>query len=105
MCTIEHPHSRRSHQSNLSSINGAFPAECPLNEVLIEMEFSRCRMVAIAIDDPRGAGLLSGVAIEVEDVRCRNLAEGGVLEVEDARCRKVAIHMEDPRCQNLHSKW
>jgi len=76
-----------------------------LNGMVIEMEFSRCKIVAIEIDDPRGAGHLQGVSIDVEDSRCRSLAEGQMLEVEDARCRHTRVVMEDPRCQNLHMKW
>ena len=69
------------------------------------MEFSRCRIVAIEMDDPRGAGVLSGVAIDAEDARCRSLTDSQVPEVEDARCNQVTIRMEDPRCQSLYMKW
>jgi hypothetical protein len=73
--------------------------------VVNQMESHRCKMVAIEMDDPRGANLLGAVAIEVEDTRCRSLAEGYLIQVEDARYRHVAIKMEDPRCQNLRDKW
>jgi len=69
------------------------------------MESYRCKVAAIAIDDPRCSILLKGVAIEVEDSRCRSLLEGRVLDVEDSRCGDVRVVMEDPRCQSLHMKW
>jgi len=69
------------------------------------MEFSRCKMVAIKIDDPRGAGFYSAVAIEVEDSRCRNLLEGQMLDTDGPSGRNVAIKMEDSRCQSLHINW
>jgi hypothetical protein len=105
VCTIEQPSSRGSHQSDLSSKCGSFNGECPPDEVVMAMEFSRCRIVATEMDDPRGAGVLSGVAIDAEDARCRSLTDSQVLEVEDARCNQVAIRMEDPRCQSLYMKW
>jgi len=72
---------------------------------VVEMEFSRCKMVAIGIDDPRCAGLHSAVTIEVDDSRCRYLAEGQVLESDGPSGRNVAIRMEDPRCQCLYMNW
>ena len=78
---------------------------CLLGGMVIEMEFSRCEMVAIEVDDPRGAGLSGGVSIALEDPRCRGLAERLMLEVEDARCSHPLVVMEDPRCQSLHMKW
>lgn len=69
------------------------------------MEFSRCKMAAIKMDDPRGGGLCSEVTIEVEDSRCRNLLEGQMLETDGPSGRNVAIKMEDPRCQSLHINW
>jgi hypothetical protein len=77
----------------------------PLGKAVIEMESSRCKMAAIGMDDPRGAGLLKAVAIEAEDSRCGSLAEGRMLEVEDPRCGSVRIAMEDHRCQSLYMKW
>jgi hypothetical protein len=71
----------------------------------MQMEHARCKMVAIEIEDPRGAGQFTAVTIEAEDSRCRSLVESLVLEVEDSRHRRVAIKMEDPRCQCLHMKW
>jgi hypothetical protein len=69
------------------------------------MEFSRCKMVAIKIDDPRGTELHSSVTIEVEDSRCRNLLEGQMLETDGPGGRNVAVRTEDPRCQNLYLNW
>ena len=86
-------------------MSGSFNGECPLDEVAMAMEFSRCRIVAIEMDDPRGAGLITAVAIDVEDSRCRCLNDSQALEVEDARCSQAAIRMEDPRCQSLYMKW
>jgi hypothetical protein len=77
----------------------------PLDWMVIEMEFSRCKMVAVNGDDPRCSDLLTGVAIEMEDSRCTSLAEGRVLELNDARSRHMHVKMEDPRCQNLYMKW
>jgi hypothetical protein len=75
----------------------------PFDEMVTWMESSRCKMVAIEIDDPRGKGLLTSVAIEVEDPRCRNLRDDLVIGLEDRRCNRVGIEMEDPRCQNLRN--
>ena len=83
----------------------AFGFCCALDAEMILMEFSRCKIVAIGIDDPRCAGLHSAVTIEVDDSRCRSLAEGLTLEVDDPRGRNVAIKMEDPRCQSLYMNW
>jgi hypothetical protein len=105
VCTIEQPSSRGLLQSDLSSKSGSFNGECPLDEVAMAMEFSRCRIVAMEMDDPRGARVLSGVAIDAEDARCRSLNDSQALEVEDSRCSQVAIRMEDPRCQSLYMKW
>ena len=66
------------------------------------MELSRCKIVAIKIDDPRGTELHSAVTIEVEDSRCRNLLEGQMPELDGPCGRSVAIKMEDPRCQSLY---
>jgi hypothetical protein len=71
------------------------------DEAVIEMEFSRCKMVAIEVDDPRCSSLLMGVAIEMEDPRCASLHERRVPEADDARCRHAPVKMEDPRCQSL----
>lgn len=78
---------------------------CRLGGMVIEMEFSRCRIVAIEIDEPRGAGLHKGVSIEAEDSRCRSLAEGLTLQVEVAHCGHALVSMEDPRCMSLYMKW
>lgn len=83
----------------------AFGGTFSLDEVVIEMEFSECKVAAIGINDPRGRGLLNAVAIEAEDSRCRNLVEGLVLEVDDARCMQTSMKMEDPRCRSLHMNW
>lgn len=71
--------------------------------MVIEMESSRCRMVAIEIDDPRGKSLFTGVAIELEDLRCRSLQASPVIESEDHRCHRIGMEMEDPRCRNLRN--
>lgn len=70
--------------------------ECmsPLDGMVIEMESSRCRMVAIEIDDPRGKSLITGVAIEMEDLRCRSLRASVVIEPDDRRCHRIGIEME-----------
>jgi hypothetical protein len=73
--------------------------------LVIEMEFSRCKIAAIEIQDPRCSSLLEGIAIGTEDSRCRSLVEGMALEVDDARCAYARIKMEDPRCQELRARW
>jgi hypothetical protein len=77
----------------------------PRDGMVIEMESSRCRMVAIEIDDPRGKSLLTGVVIETEDLRCRSLQASAAIELEDSRFQRVGIEMEDPRCRNLRNWW
>lgn len=74
-----------------------------LDGMVIGMESSRCKMVAIEMDDPRGKSLLTGVAIEVEDLRCRNLHASLVIGLEDRWYNRVGIEMEDPRCKNLRN--
>jgi hypothetical protein len=59
--------------------------------MVIEMESSRCKMVAIEINDPRGKSLLTGVAIEMEDLRCKSLHSSMVIGLEDRRCNRVGI--------------
>jgi hypothetical protein len=105
VCTIEQPSPRRARQADLRSVKGVPDCVSRLDGEVNEMESSRCRMVAIEINDPRCSSLLAGVTIEAEDSRCRSLVEGLVLEVDDARCRHVAIRLEDPRCRNLHMMW
>jgi len=69
------------------------------------MESSRCKVAAIGIDDPRGAGFHSAVTIEAEDPRCRNLLEGQMLETDGPCGRNVSIKLEDARCQSLYMNW
>jgi hypothetical protein len=78
---------------------------CLLDGEVVEMEFSRCKMAAIGIDDPRCAGLHSTVTIVVEDSRCMTLVEGQMLETDGPCGRNVAVKMEDPRCQSLYITW
>ncbi len=73
--------------------------------MVIEMEFSRCKIAAIEIQDLRCSSLLAGVTIEMEDSRCRGLNERRELEVDDARCAHAPIKVEDPRCWSLRTKW
>jgi hypothetical protein len=73
--------------------------------MVIAMESSRCKMAAIEMHDPRCSSLLVAVAIEIEDCRCASLVEGPALKVDDARYSYVPHRMEDPRCQNLRTKW
>ncbi len=77
----------------------------PREGMVMEMECSRCKTVAIKIDDPRCTSLLVGVEIEMEDARCTSLAEGLTLEVDYARRARVHVKMEDPRCQSLNAIW
>jgi len=70
------------------------------NDVVIEMEDPRCKIVAIEVEDPRCKNLLSGVVIEMEDPRCKSLYYRVALEMEDPRCYRVAVRMEDPRCES-----
>ena len=75
------------------------------NDVVIEMEDPRCKIVAIEMDDLRCRNSLNGVVIEIEDFRCKSLIDRVVLEVEDTRCNRMAIKMEDPRCKSLLMTW
>ena len=75
----------------------------PLDETVIEMQFSRCRIVAVEADDARGNALETGVAIEIEDLRCNGLGPKAAIEFTDGRCHWVGIEMEDPRCRNIRS--
>ena len=77
---------------------------CP-NHGVIEMEDSRCKIVATETDDPRCKGLLIGVVTEMEDLRCKSLLDRVVLEIEDPRHNRVVIGMEDSRCRNLLIIW
>jgi len=70
-----------------------------------EMDDARCKIAAIEMDELRGRSPLSGVAIEMEDLRCLGLSNRVALEIEDDRFSRLAIQMEDPRCNNLHSIW
>lgn len=77
------------------------------DDVVIEMEDSRCKIAAIEADDPRCRGLLSGAVIEMEDPRCKDLSKdvmlrGVAAEADDPRCKIMAIEVEDPRCRGLH---
>jgi hypothetical protein len=74
-------------------------------EAVIEMEDSRCRIVALETDELRCRSPLNGVAIEMEDLRCKSLSNRVVLEIEDPRCGAIVIQTEDPRCNNLHLNW
>ena len=75
------------------------------NDVVIEMEDPRCKIVAIEMDDLRCRSPLNAVVIEIEDLRCKSLLNRVVLEIEDPRCNRVAIRMEDPRCESLLMTW
>ena len=75
------------------------------NDVVIEMEDPRCKIVAIEMDDLRCRSPLNAVVIEIEDLRCKSLLNRVVLEIEDLRCNRVAIRMEDPRCESLLMTW
>ena len=57
------------------------------------MEDSRCKVVAIEMDESRCRNSVNGVVIEIEDFRCKSLIDRVVLEVEDARCNRSAIKM------------
>lgn len=74
-------------------------------EAVIEMEDSRCRIVAIETDELRGRSPVNGMVIEMDDLRCKGLSNQVVLEIEDPRCGGIAIQMEDPRCNNLRLSW
>jgi hypothetical protein len=89
VCNIGHPASRRLPHAYLCSMKNGFGARSGQGEAVIEMEDSRCRIVAI----------------EMEDLRCKSLSNRVVLEIEDPRCGGIAIQMEDPRCNNLHLNW
>lgn len=89
-------------QSNLGSLNGRARTG-PLHEMVIEMQTSRCRMVAVEADDARSKVLLTGVTIEMEDLRCKGLNPKAAIEFTDGRCHWVGMEMEDPRCKNLRN--
>ena len=44
------------------------------NDVVIEMEDPRCKIVAVEMDDLRCKSLLNRVALEIEDPRCNRVA-------------------------------
>jgi hypothetical protein len=87
---------------NLISVRRRRLAErAPVGQVVIQMEFSRCKVVAIGADDPRCRSLLMGVTIEMEDPRCKTLHASAGIEMEDRRCNPVGMELEDPRCKDL----
>jgi hypothetical protein len=89
-------------QSDLGSLSGRARMGSR-DEMVIEMQSSRCRMVAVEAEDPRSKALLTGVAIEMEDLRCKGLNPKAAIEFTDGRCHWVGIEMEDPRCRNLRN--
>jgi hypothetical protein len=99
---IEHPLPPALLQSDLGLLSGRVRTG-PLDEMVIEMQFSRCRMVAVEADDARSKVLLTGVTIEMEDLRCRGLNPNAAIEFTDGRCHWVGIEMEDPRCRNIRN--
>lgn len=102
MFIIEHPLPSALLQSDLGSLSGRVRMG-PLDEMVIEMESSRCRIVAIEADDARSKVLLTGVTIEMEDLRCKGLNPKAASEFTDGRCHWVGTQMEDPRCRNLRN--
>jgi len=69
------------------------------------MEEPRCRMVAAAAEDSCRSSFLDSALNVTHDPRYICLHRGVQVEVEDSRCGPVAIQMEDPRCNDLSSKW
>ncbi len=70
-------------------------------DLVTDMEDPRCRVAAVESEDLRCKFLLQGMEIEVEDLRCRNLGYNRAVGMEDPRCNRVAMVMDDPRCQCL----
>jgi len=105
VCNIEHPASRRLPHAYLCSMKNGFGARSDQGEAVIEMEDSRCRIVALKMDELRCRSELNGVATEMEDLRCKSLSNRLALEIEDPRCGGIAMQTEDPRCNNLHLNW
>lgn len=68
------------------------------------MEDTRCKIVAIEVDDLR-CNRLNDLVIEMGDFRCKSLLNRETLEIDDPRCNRMAIRVEDPRCQSLHMDW
>jgi hypothetical protein len=69
------------------------------------MDEHRCKIVATWMEDSRCQCLLNGVIVEIEDQRYQSLNLSAVIEIEDYRCNRVAIQMEDPRCNSLRPRW
>jgi hypothetical protein len=69
------------------------------------MEEHRCIVAATGMEDSRCQSLLDGVVVDMEDQRCTSLRPSAAIMIEDCRCKSVAIRMEDPRCNYLHTKW
>jgi hypothetical protein len=69
------------------------------------MEDHRCKAVASAMDDLRCISIFGSAHISVSSPRYNSLGPTVDLDVEDDRCNFVQLEMEDPRCQNLASKW
>jgi hypothetical protein len=99
---IEQPLPLPLRQSDLGSLNGRVRMAA-LSEMVIAMQTSRCRMVAVEADDARSKMLLTAVSIEMEDLRCKGLNPRAASEFTDGRCHWVGTEMEDPRCRNLRN--
>jgi hypothetical protein len=99
---IEQPLPSTLLQSDLGSLS-ARVRMAALNEMVIEMQTSRCRMVAVEAEDVRSKVLLTGVSIEMEDLRCKGLNPKAASEFTDGRCHWVGTEMEDPRCRNIRT--
>jgi hypothetical protein len=69
------------------------------------MEELRCKAAASATEDCHGNNLFNGAITTTVDPRYRNLHHRVEVEVEDSRCNRVAMTMEDPRCQGISSVW
>ena len=104
VCKIEQPTLRGPPHPYRNSPRNPSGAET-VNDMVIEMEDPRCKIVAIEMDESRCRNSVNGVVIEIEDFRCKSLIDRVVLEVEDARCNRMAIKMEDPRCKSLLMAW
>jgi hypothetical protein len=61
------------------------------NDVVIEMEDPRCKIVVIEMDDLRCRSSLNAVVIEIEDLRCKSLLNRVVLEIEDPSCESLLM--------------
>jgi hypothetical protein len=89
-----------SGQSDLSAEEAAGRKGLP-NEVVMDMEDTRCNFVEMESENLRYKGVFDSLVIDVEDPRCQNLHNRAVLEIEDSRCRCEGIETEDPRCKNM----